>query len=71
MKRTSALLALALLTGCAFPMHPVQQAAQAGDPVAAQCEYEAEIAIQRIANPLYAGVRKAELMSMCMRGKGR
>lgn len=29
------------------------------------------MAIQSIQNPLYAGVRKAELMGMCMRAKGR
>ena len=42
-----------------------------GDPVAAQCEYEADIAIQGIGNPLYAGVRKAELMQKCMAARGR
>lgn len=63
-----ALPAAAMLAACAAP-EPTYQAA--ADPVRAQCEYEAEVAIQRIDNPLYAGVRKAELMGMCMRGKGR
>lgn len=61
----AALAVLVVLAGCAEPQPAYR------DPVAAQCEYEAEVAIQNIANPLYAGVRKAELMGMCMRAKGR
>lgn len=66
MKRITALAVVAALAGCVPP--PL---ARPDDPVAQQCEYEAEIAIQSIQNPLYAGVRKAELMGMCMRAKGR
>lgn len=53
------------LAGC------VQAPYQAADPVASQCEYEAEIAIQHFPNPLYAGFRKGELIGMCLRAKGR
>ncbi|MCR4297510.1 MAG: hypothetical protein NUV75_01970 [Gallionella sp.] len=66
MNRLMVIVAVATLAGCSPP--PM---ARPNDPVAQQCEYEAEMAIQSIANPLYAGVRKAELMGMCMRAKGR
>ena len=57
-----------VLTGCAVPQ---TYHYQPSDPAAARCEYEAEMAIQSIANPLYAGYRKAELITMCMRARGR
>ena len=59
--RTLAVVVLLLsLDGCAAPPSgPV-------DPIVAQCRYEVEIAVQPIANPLYAGVRAAELMNMCV-----
>ena len=57
---------LLFLTACAGP-----QLAAPNDPVAAQCQYEAQVAVQRIDNPLYAGYRMAELFNLCMRGKGR
>ena len=60
-------LSVLILTGCVAP----QTYYQLSDPVAARCEYEAEMAIQSIANPLYAGYRKAELITMCMRAQGR
>lgn len=64
--RITTLAIITSLAGCASP-----SPSGPADPVAARCEYEAEIAIQSIPNPLYAGVRKAELMGMCMRAAGR
>lgn len=37
------------------------------DPIAAQCEYEADVAISGIQNPIAAGVQKGQLFSQCMR----
>ncbi len=63
MKHLTFVMAIGALSACArAPSRPI-------DPVATQCEYEAEIAIQSIANPLYAGYRKAELMGMCIRAR--
>lgn len=60
-----AILLAAAIPGCATgPRFP-------NDPVAAQCDYESDIAIQSIPNALYAGFRKAELFGMCMRARGR
>lgn len=36
------------------------------NPIAAQCEYEADIAIAGIVNPIMAGVQKGQLMNRCM-----
>ncbi len=67
MKRFAAIAILSALAGCASSIYSNQPV----DPVARQCEYEAELAIQSIANPFYAGVRKSELIGLCLRAKGR
>ena len=65
MKRLAAILCLTL-TACAGP-----QLSAPGDPVGAQCEYEAEAATANMPNPIYAGVMMAQLYQKCMRAKGR
>ena len=48
----------ALLTACAAPVYQ--------DPIAAQCDYESDVATANINNPIMAGMQKVQMFNKCV-----
>lgn len=61
MKTIIASIAILTLTACTSI-----QPAGPYNPITAQCEYEADIAIANIQNPITAGVQKGQLYQRCV-----